>query len=488
MSEKGRSGCGADSRAGSLVRVLLITCAVLSLAPLAMVMVVRAQSTAVDPGVRGGTVDSGGFISGLTSNQAALEGTSQLTFEQLESVTGSITGNPGLGPQFNSNQCSGCHAQPAVGGATLFFNNFFLVYDEFGAINYMPFFESLNGAAMNARFPNQLTNLSIPDGMVHQVFTITGRSDAADCDLDQPNFSLASTQSPPTGASDLTSNMSFRIPIALFGDGLIEIIENISLLNNQAFQCSTYQATLGICGTVSYAPDGSVNRFGWKAQNRSLLIFSGEAFNVEMGVSNEQFPNETNETVGCAAESLIPPGQTTPNGIPDDHESFFLTAPHRFPGAPERTMLFQRMLAPPTPATGNSVTKNGQVQFNNVGCNICHTTSFTTPASAIAALGNQTANLFSDLLLHHMGPCLADGESEGIAQGDMFRTPPLWGVGQRIFFLHDGRTTDIVQAVEDHSCPANGTYPASEANAVISNFNALSGINQQDLITFLRSL
>ena len=78
--------------------------------------------------------------------------------------------------------------------------------------------------------------------------------------------------------------------------------------------------------------------------------------------------------------------------------------------------------------------------------------------------------------------------SQGSAQGDEFRTSPLWGVGQRIFFLHDGRTSDIVQAVEDHLCTGNGTYQDSESNAVINSFNALSATDQQDLINFLRSL
>jgi len=122
---------------------------------------------------------------------------------------------------------------------------------------------------------------------------------------------------------------------------------------------------------------------------------------------------------------------------------------------------------------------------------LCHTTSFTTPPSTIGALGGKTARLFSDLLVHHMGPCDADNVSQGQAAGDEFRTTPLWGAGQRAFFMHDGRTSDIVQAVEDHYCPGNLQYPASEANAVIngaSGFNSLNSKNQQDLINFLRSL
>ena len=87
-----------------------------------------------------------------------------------------------------------------------------------------------------------------------------------------------------------------------------------------------------------------------------------------------------------------------------------------------------------------------------------------------------------------MGPCLADNVVQGNVQGDEFRTAPLWGVGQRIFFLHDGRTTNIVQAIEAHSCAGNSQYPPSEANAVVSAFNALSATNRQDLVNFLRIL
>jgi len=81
-----------------------------------------------------------------------------------------------------------------------------------------------------------------------------------------------------------------------------------------------------------------------------------------------------------------------------------------------------------------------------------------------------------------MGTDLADNVSQGTATGNEFRTAPLWGVGQRLFFLHDGRTTDIKQAILDHSSSG------SEANTVIINFNALTETQKQDLLNFLRSL
>ena len=105
--------------------------------------------------------------------------------------------------------------------------------------------------------------------------------------------------------------------------------------------------------------------------------------------------------------------------------------------------------------------------------------SSTNPS---AALSDQTANLYSDLLVHHMGKGLADGITQGAAGPDEFRTVPLWGVGQRVFFLHDGRTTNLVEAIRDHKSRG------SEANKVIERFNRLTTQEQQEVIDFLRSL
>ena len=134
---------------------------------------------------------------------------------------------------------------------------------------------------------------------------------------------------------------------------------------------------------------------------------------------------------------------------------------------------------------------------------MCHTPALKTNSStAVAALGNQTAALYSDLALHKMGPALADNILQGSATGDEFRTAPLWGLGERIFFMHDGRTSDLVQAIQEHASGgnagngrgfeanwgSNSQFGPSEANKVIANYNALTGSQQQDLLNFLRSL
>ena len=104
------------------------------------------------------------------------------------------------------------------------------------------------------------------------------------------------------------------------------------------------------------------------------------------------------------------------------------------------------------------------------------------------ALGNKDVNMYSDLLTHHMGAGLADRITQGLATGDMFRSTPLWGIGQRRFFLHDGRTDDLLEAINAHFSQATGEFPASEANTVINRFRALSEIDKQGILDFLRSL
>jgi CxxC motif-containing protein (DUF1111 family) len=112
----------------------------------------------------------------------------------------------------------------------------------------------------------------------------------------------------------------------------------------------------------------------------------------------------------------------------------------------------------------------------------------TAPAMLSAVLENRPVNLFSDLLVHHMGAGLADDIIQGAAGPDEFRSQPLWGVGQRLFFLHDGRTNDLLVAINAHFSPARGEYPASEANAVVEIFLKLRRTDQQAILDFLRSL
>ena len=154
----------------------------------------------------------------------------------------------------------------------------------------------------------------------------------------------------------------------------------------------------------------------------------------------------------------------------------------------EKFTVFMRFLAPPKPATSfgsigaDSISRGNQL-FTDTGCALCHTPSLNTyPKASIPAMGGKAVNLYSDLLLHDMGTGLADGVQQGQAGGRDWRTAPLWGLGQRLFFLHDGRSSDLRTAIQAHYSDG------SEANAVTRRFFALPDAQQQDLLNFLRSL
>jgi len=440
---------------------------------LTVTFTLQSQNRATDPGPRTGGPGAGGPIAGLTSSQSAFFADGQTRFQDIESVQNGT--NNGLGPTFNSNQCSNCHAQPAVGGTSPFVNPQVAVANLNGATNRIPSFITLNGPVREVRFKFVVAAngfiTATPDGGVHDLFTITGRSDAVGCNLAQPDFERMAEE----------HNLSFRIPTPVFGAGLIESITDDTIVANQAAEAASGRF-LGISGHPNRSGnDGSITRFGWKAQNKSLLMFSGEAYNVEMGVTNEIFPSER----GYPPNPL--PAGCLINPSPEDGTNFDNANPASVPSDIVAFSDFMRFLDQPAPScTGTSCSQsiqNGMNIFVNVvKCALCHTPTMTTGSSYVAALSNVNANLFSDLLVHNMGVSLADGVSQGGAGGDEFRTAPLWGLGQRIFFLHDGRTTDLLRAIEAHASPG------SEANGVIRIFNGLTETQKQDLLNFLRSL
>jgi CxxC motif-containing protein (DUF1111 family) len=447
---------------------------------------VTAQPSVSDPGVRAGEVQVGIPLPGLSADELQYFQDGLTRFIEVDSVTGNIAGETGsgLGPAFNSNGCASCHVQPAIGGSSPSVSQYpnlgpnpqIAVANDAGATNSIPFFMTPDGPVREARFPYVVSNgrvTSTPDGGVHDVFTIAGRSDAPNCNMPQPPFD----------EMNQLNNIIFRIPTPLFGAGLIENIPDATILANMSSNAQLKQS-LGISGHPNYsANDGTITRFGWKAQNKSLEVFAGEAYNVEVGVTNELFPNERE---GAPAACLY-------NQTPEDTTNFTLSGT-QIPSDIVGFADFMRFLAPPAPSTtgipGNpspQSIQNGAAVFSQVHCNLCHTpTLMTAPSSFSPALQNQTVALFSDLLVHHMGSGLADNVSQGSAGPDEFRTAPLWGVGQRIFFLHDGRATPanggLLRAIEDHA------GPGSEANQVISLFNSRSSQDQQTLLDFLRSL
>jgi len=402
-------------------------------------------------------------------------------------------GGNGLGPRFNFNQCSGCHAQPTIGGSGLPTNPQFTAVNNgiAGPGNNIPTFITLNGPTREVRFPfffnsNGTVNTSAPNGGVEALFTVSGLQGAGSCSLTQPNFA----------AAQRTNNIIFRIPTPVFGAGLIENIDDSTLL---AIHAANAGNGLGISGTFNRnGNDGTIARFGWKAQNKSLMMFAGEAYNVEMGITNELFtqerpnPEEEVQGRGLPANCL----NLGAAGYPEDTTNYTNTSGTPGSTAANATILsdleafaqFMRLLAPPIPSTntpgGAGSISNGKNLFTSIGCAVCHTPNINrTQRSKITdSLDSQTVSAYSDFEIHHMGTRLADNVSQGSAGGDQFRTAPLWGLGQRAFFLHDGSQTSVYSAIDSHRSSG------SEATQVATNFFSLNSSQQQDVLNFLRSL
>lgn len=421
-----------------------------------------------DPGVRPGAPDAGGIFTDLTGDEKDAFKIAKEAFDAIDSVRGEIEGedDEGLGPTFNLNSCVGCHAFPAGGGTSPRVNPQIAVATLHGARNTIPSFLSLNGPIREVRFKKHADGSD--DGGVHSLFVITGRSDAP------PGFNLPQTNFAPHIAS---GNVVFRIPTPLFGMGLVEAITDRTILENQRAN-ATVKAQLRISGRTNLnGNDGTVSRFGWKAQNKSLLMFAGEAYNVEQGVTNDLFPNDRELANQALQDGQPESGMELATGGIGDIEQF---------------TIFMRLLDAPKrrnpPGVSNASVAAGNTHFNNIGCVQCHTATMTTGRSSVAALTNKPVPLYSDLLVHNMGYRLADDVTQGGASGQEFRTAPLWGLGQRIFLLHDGRTTDLEQAIRAHASDRTDVYEASEANAVVQNFINLNDSQKQDLLNFLRSL
>jgi CxxC motif-containing protein (DUF1111 family) len=436
---------------------------------------VQAQSIVRDPGLRGGPPNAGQALSGLAGFERLFFEAGEKQFKEIQSVQGKASGasDAGLGPRFNLDSCGGCHAHPVVGGSSPAVNPQLAVALRNGAGNTLPAFLSADGPIREARFKFRLDGTR--DGAVSSIFTIAGRADAAGCSIDQPDFQAAAS----------ANNLAFRIPTPLFGAGLIEAIPESEIIANKNTNAETKQV-LAITGHVNRT-SGAIGRFGWKAQHNSLLMFTAEAYVVEQGVTNEIFPGERDGTDTCRF-----------NATPEDHTkseglnigSFLSSAIQPTDTASDMVKLasYTRLLAAPTAAPATRSSANGSALFASVGCALCHTPALRTGQSSSAALSRKTLNLFSDLLVHNMGPRLADDIVQGDAGPGEFRTAPLWGVGQRIFFLHDGRTSSLLDAIRSHASEADSRFPASEANAVVNQFEALPEDGKQDILNFLRSL
>jgi CxxC motif-containing protein (DUF1111 family) len=221
------------------------------------------------------------------------------------------------------------------------------------------------------------------------------------------------------------------------------LLDTIALGDMVANMATQPQA---VRGRPNILPDGRVGKFGWKANVATLVEFMGDAFRNELGVTNPLEP--TDEVSGCQANRNSP-----------EVDALALQAATKF----------LNTIDPPAPATA-CTSGLGATLFQSTGCAICHTPSLPGPGA------RQAVSLYSDLLLHDMGPSLADRMVQGQAQGNEWRTMPLWRVSERTRFLHDGRALNITQAITLHSGQAQASHDA---------FFALGSASRQLILDFL---
>ncbi|MBV9131305.1 MAG: hypothetical protein JO020_08465 [Chloroflexi bacterium] len=235
----------------------------------------------------------------------------------------------------------------------------------------------------------------------------------------------------PAGAN-LTS---VRNAPALYGDGRIDAIpDSVILAGAQSPRPD------GIQGRPNLLPDGQVGRFGWKGDTSTLRQFVGEAFRNELGITNPIAPADLVPAGACGGDM----------GTPEADASIVADV-----------VAYLDNLPAPEPSSADPAL------FTSLGCDSCH----------VARLGE--VPLYSDLLLHDMGRALDDGVVQGSATGHDWRTAPLWGLGQRARYLHDGRAQSLEAAILAH---------AGEAEPAVQRFRALSADERAALIAFLGTL
>lgn len=340
------------------------------------------------------------------------------------------TPQSGLGPIFNDNSCVACHQNPAAGGTN---GAPRASVTRFGRLTSGVFdgLEGLGGSLLQAR--------SIDQNVVEVV---------------------------PASANVRVT----RITTPLFGAGLLDGIPDatIQAIANQTKPDGVRGRAAIVVDVVSGQP--RVGRFGWKAQQATLLAFSGDAYLNEMGITNRFFPLENAPNGNLALLAQINT-RVTFTGLQAPADATGLTKV-------DRVANFMRFLAAPPVQPLNASTTAGQAVFQQVGCAVCHTPTMQTGASTITALNNQTVRLYSDLLLHDMGS-LNDGVAQGAASPREMKTAPLWGLRSRPIWLHDGRARTIDAAIQAHD---------GEAAIARGRYQLLSNNQRQQLLDFLNAL
>jgi CxxC motif-containing protein (DUF1111 family) len=383
----------------------------------------------------------------------------------------SVDAFDGLGPVFNRVSCSGCHTrdgrgQPPAAGEPL---ESMLVrlsvpgQGEHGGVNPVPHYgDQLNEKAISA----------VPaEGRTVITYTERGGKypDGTAYTLAEPSYRFVDLA---FGALPERVLFSPRVAPPVFGLGLLEAVPEEEILAHADEQDADHDGVTGRANRVWDVISGEtrLGRFGWKANQAGLRQQNASAALGDIGLTSRLFPRQ-NVAEGQIAAAAAPGG-----GDPELKDDFF-----------EKLTFYTRVLAVPAARhTEDPLVRSGARLFEVIHCASCHRPTLRTGAYPdVPQLSNQVIHPFTDLLLHDMGPALADGRPDFLASGSEWRTPPLWGIGltevvnRHTRFLHDGRARSLEEAILWHG---------GEATAARDQFKALDAAQRAAVLEFLRNL
>ena len=411
----------------------------------------------------------------LTADQQRLFAVGEILFDQDFAPTGA--GDPttdGLGPLFNAPSCNACHVEGGRGVPNDAAN---VNGEPIGVLVRLsvPGIDPLTGGPLpeptyGVQFQDRSIDGVPAEGRVeigYEIITET-LSEGETYELRRPIFSLVDLTAGPLSDDAL---MSPRLAPQLIGMGLLEAIPESALLEAADPDDEDGDGISGRANVVGDSMTGNalVGRFGWKANVATTLNQVADAFHTDIGITNYFHPRET--CTSAQPECLASPI----GGIFDMDDDRI------------RAVVFynQALSVPAARNTDDPDVIAGAQLFDDFGCASCHTPTQTTAQAAIPAFSNQTIHPYTDLLLHDMGPGLADGRPDFEASGSEWRTPPLWGLGLieavngERYLLHDGRARSIEEAILWHG---------GEASAAADAFRNATPAERRQLVAFLDSL
>jgi len=384
----------------------------------------------------------------------------------------STTARDGLGPFLNAKSCSGCHAEDGRGRPQV-------SLDEISGLLMrlsIPGADIHNAPLEDANYGGQLSDHAISgvdaEGSIQITYTtIEGMySDGSVYNLQDPTYQLINLK-----YGSLSSSMLFspRVAQQMPGLGLLEAVDESTLLSFADINDANGD---GISGKPNYVWDEEsqsrrIGRFGWKANQPSLKHQTAAAFLGDIGITSSLFPNEN-----LTSDQSTLYGSLANGGSPELSTSIF-----------DNVTFYSSTLAVPGRRNAKDETVlQGKQLFFISNCNSCHVPSMKTGIHpTIPELSHQKIFPYTDLLLHDMGPALADNRPDFEATGSEWRTPPLWGIGliktvnKHTNLLHDGRARNVEEAILWHG---------GEAEHSKLKFTKLSKVQRQALIKFVNSL